>query len=66
MSGRPPSTDTSEVHRRLAYALDRLWEENDRTVRKLVRGFALASIPLGVEVMLLLGSMTANLVWDGR
>jgi hypothetical protein len=56
------ATDTSEVHRRLAYDLDRFWESNDRTVRKLIRGFGLAIIALGIEVLLLLGSVTANLV----
>jgi hypothetical protein len=54
--------DPAEVHRRLAYDLDRFWEANDRTVQRLVRAFALAIITLGVEVLLLLGSVTANLV----
>jgi hypothetical protein len=56
------ASDTGEVQRRLAYDLDRFWETNDRTVKWLVRGFGLAIVALGVEVVLLLGSVTANLV----
>jgi hypothetical protein len=56
------SDDSAEVYRRLAYDLDRFWEANDHTVRRLARAFALAIITLAIEVLLLLGSVAANLV----
>jgi hypothetical protein len=42
-----------EVHRRLAYDLDRFWEENDKRIRQLRRGFEVAPTGLVVEVLAL-------------
>jgi hypothetical protein len=42
-----------EVHRRLAYDLDRFWEANDLKIRQLRRGFELATAGLVVEVLAL-------------
>ena len=53
--------DHDEVHRRLAYDLDRFWDENDP---KLVRArfwFRIAVVALAAEVALLLISLGATL-----
>lgn len=42
-----------EVHRRLAYDLDRFWESNDRYIRWLTRAFTLAAAGLVVEILAL-------------
>jgi hypothetical protein len=42
-----------EVHRRLAYDLDRFWEENDKRIRQLRRGFEVGATGLVVEVLAL-------------
>ena len=42
-----------EVHRRLAYDLDRFWEENDTRIRQLRLAFELAAVGLVVEVLAL-------------
>jgi hypothetical protein len=56
------SADPAEVHRRLAYDLDRFWVGNDRTITRVVSAFRLATIALGLEVALLLVSRGATLV----
>jgi hypothetical protein len=53
--------DLDEVHRRLAYDLDRFWEANDRTLQRLLWGFRTAAAALGVEVVLLLASLGGTL-----
>jgi hypothetical protein len=45
--------DQAEVHRRLAYDLDRFWEENDLEITRLRRGVQLAAAGLIVEVLVL-------------
>jgi hypothetical protein len=52
--------DSSEVHRRLAYDLDRFWETNDSIVRRLIRAFSVAALALGVEIALFLASLAAT------
>jgi hypothetical protein len=53
--------ELDEVHRRLAYDLDRFWEANDRTLQRLLWGFRIAAAALGVEVVLLLASVGGTL-----
>jgi hypothetical protein len=45
--------DLEEVHRRLAYELDRFWEGNNGRIRQIRDGFALAAAGLIVEVLAL-------------
>ena len=45
--------DMPEVYRRLAYDLDRFWEENDSTIRWLTRAFRLSALGLVVEILAL-------------
>jgi hypothetical protein len=53
--------DIGEVHRRLAYDLDRFREANDGALQRLLWGFRIAAAALGAEVALLLTSLTATL-----
>jgi hypothetical protein len=53
--------DVSEVHRRLAYDLDRFWETNDRVMQQLLWGFRISATALVLEILLLLASMTGTL-----
>jgi hypothetical protein len=53
--------DLAEVHRRLAYDLDRFWEQNDVRGQRLVRAFRLAAWALVAEVLLLLFSVSGTL-----
>jgi hypothetical protein len=50
-----------EVHRRLAYDLDRFWEQNDRKLRRLLRGFQLAAAALVVEILALVALIVDTL-----
>ena len=43
--------ELEEVHRRLAYDLDRFWEENDDEIAKLRLGVQVAAAGLTVEVL---------------
>jgi len=43
-----------EVYRRLAYDLDRFWEENDSELQKHFRAFRLAAGALAVEIVVLM------------
>jgi hypothetical protein len=45
--------DPEEVHRRLAYDLDRFWEDNDLEIGRLRQGVQLAAAGLTVEVLAL-------------
>ena len=45
--------EREEVHRRLAYDLDRFWEDNDLRITKLRQGVQLAAAGLIVEVLAL-------------
>lgn len=50
-----------EVYRRLAYDLDRFWDENDLHLARLFRAYRLGAIALLVEVVLLAGLVTGTL-----
>lgn len=54
------SDDLPELYRRLAYDLDRFWDENDRTMTKLFRAFRFAALGLAIEVLLLLASVSGT------
>lgn len=43
--------DLAEVYRRLAYELDRFWDQNDKTIAKLSRTYKLAATALVVEIL---------------
>jgi hypothetical protein len=45
--------EQEEVHRRLAYDLDRFWEQNDLQIVRLRQGVELAAFGLIVEVLAL-------------
>jgi hypothetical protein len=53
--------DMAEVHRRLAYDLDRFWEANDRKLQKLFLSFRIAVSALAVEIAFLLAAATDTL-----
>ena len=53
--------DLDEVYRRLAYDLDRFWEENDDVMTRLFRVFQIAAVALAVEIILLLSSLSGTL-----
>jgi hypothetical protein len=53
--------DVSEVQRRLAYDLDRFWEENDDVLTRLFRWFTLSGLGLALEIVLLLAAVGGNL-----
>jgi hypothetical protein len=44
--------DLAEVYRRLAYDLDRFWEDNDVELQKLFRAFRFAALALSAEIVL--------------
>jgi hypothetical protein len=46
-----------EVHRRLAYDLDRFWEENDTRIRQIRSAFAVAATGLVIEVLALVAGV---------
>jgi hypothetical protein len=53
--------DLAEVYRRLAYDLDRFWEDNDVELQKLFRAFRLAALALSVEIVVLIAMVSDNL-----
>jgi hypothetical protein len=53
--------DMAEVYRRLAYDLDRCWEDNDVQLQKLVRAFRLATLALSAEIVVLVAMVSDNL-----
>ncbi len=50
-----------ELHRRLAYDLDRFWEANEQVVQRMLYAFRFSAWALVVEVVLLLASVTGTL-----
>jgi hypothetical protein len=50
-----------EVYRRLAYDLDRFWDENDAVMARLFRWFQVAAFALAAEIILLLTSLSGTL-----
>jgi hypothetical protein len=53
--------ELSEVHRRLAYDLDRFWKANDQLMQRVFNAFRLAAWALAAEVVLLLASVSSIL-----
>jgi hypothetical protein len=53
--------DIPEVHRRLAYDLERFWESNDGTIVKLTRAYAFAALALVVEIFSLVTLLSGSI-----
>ena len=53
--------ELSEVHRRLAYDLDRFWMANDALMQRVFSAFRIAAWALAAEVVLLLASVSSIL-----
>ena len=53
--------DLAEVYRRLAYDLDRFWEDNDVELQKLFTSFRVAAAALSAEILVLIGMVSDNL-----
>ena len=53
--------DLDEVHRRLAYDLQRFWDANERRLRPARRAFRIAAVALGVEVLALAALVSGTL-----
>jgi hypothetical protein len=53
--------DSAEVYRRLAYDLDRFWDDNDVELQKLFRAFRLAALALTAEIVVLIAMVSDNL-----
>jgi predicted acyltransferase len=43
--------EMAEVYRRLAYQLDRFWDDNDKTIVKLTRSYKVAATALVIEIL---------------
>jgi hypothetical protein len=50
-----------EVYRRLAYDLDRFWDDNDVEFQKLFRAFRLAALGLSAEIVILIAMVSDTL-----
>jgi hypothetical protein len=55
------SSDLGEVYRRLAYDLDRFWDDNDVELQKLFRAFRLATVGLSAEIVILIAMVSDTL-----
>jgi hypothetical protein len=53
--------DTADVHRRLAYQLDRFWVANDTEVQRILWAFRISATGLALEIVLLLTGLTGTL-----
>jgi hypothetical protein len=53
--------DIGEVHRRLAYDLDRFWEGNDLSLQRIFLAFRVATAALALEVLLLILTASGTL-----
>ena len=53
--------DLGEVYRRLAYDLDRFWDDNDIELQKLFRAFRLAALGLSAEIVILIAMVSDTL-----
>jgi hypothetical protein len=51
----------AEVYRRLAYDLDRFWDDNDLELQKLFRAFRLAALALTAEMVALMAMVSDSL-----
>jgi hypothetical protein len=54
--------DPGDLYWHAADALDRFWDENDRTIRRLSRAFSIAACALGVEVVTLAALLAGTLI----
>lgn len=50
--------DLPEVYRRLAYDLDRFWQDNDVHVRKVVRALRVSALALTAEIVVLMAMVS--------
>jgi hypothetical protein len=53
--------DLAEVYRRLAYDLDRFWDDNDVELQKSFRAFRLATLALTAEIVVLTAMVSDTL-----
>jgi hypothetical protein len=53
--------DLPEVYRRLAYDLDRFWDDNDAELQKLFTAFRIAAAALSAEILVLIALVSDNL-----
>jgi hypothetical protein len=53
--------DLEEVHRRLAYDMDRFWDSNDSAIQRLLWWFRVATGALAAEIAILLTALTGTL-----
>ena len=53
--------DLGEVYRRLAYDLDRFWDDNDVELQKLFSAFRLAAVGLSAEIVILIAMVSDTL-----
>lgn len=53
--------DLAEVYRRLAYDLDRFWDQNDAEMQKLFTSFRLAAGALAAEILVLIAMVSDSL-----
>jgi hypothetical protein len=53
--------DLGEVYRRLAYDLDRFWDDNDAELQKLFASFRVAAAALSAEILVLIAMVSDNL-----
>lgn len=53
--------DLGEVYRRLAYDLDRFWDDNDVELQKLFRAFRFAAVGLSAEIVILIAMVSDTL-----
>ena len=53
--------DLGEVYRRLAYDLDRFWDDNDAELQKLFTSFRVAAAALSAEILVLIAMVSDNL-----
>ena len=53
--------DLGEVYRRLAYDLDRFWDDNDTELQKLFTSFRVAAGGLAAEILVLIAMVSDNL-----
>jgi hypothetical protein len=54
--------DMDEIYRRLAYDLDRFWDENDAAIQPLFRAFTIAAIAFAAEILLLFAAFGDTLL----
>jgi hypothetical protein len=53
--------DLAEVYRRLAYDMDRFWDDNDAELQRLFMSFRIAASALAAEILVLIAMVSDNL-----